>query len=232
MGFDDAALIELVEAHPCLYDKENILFKNKQFVENTWDKIATILNTPADLCIQRWVNLRHRYTKEKRIAKTIPSGSSAAGKIWEYYTNMSFLDNFIVQRNTSGNIKKCHIEEAGPSSISGDLEDYIDPACYSQQSRPSTSTSESTPSDNDFEEGPVELSAGGSQLSSVSTKSCVQIPMTRKRQKSSSEDIYVAFKNSCEAIHNHLEAHNEDMIFGQGIGATLSKVKNPVKSLK
>ncbi|CAH0563643.1 unnamed protein product, partial [Brassicogethes aeneus] len=96
--FNYPLLIELVQSHPHLYDKSLVDFKDDLVRSKTNRKIAKILEVTEAEVVQKWKNLRDRYTREKK--KIIRSGSEASTNQWPYLKQMSFLDRFIRQRNS------------------------------------------------------------------------------------------------------------------------------------
>ncbi|CAG9763722.1 unnamed protein product [Ceutorhynchus assimilis] len=100
---DDADLIEQVGRFSALYNKGDARFKNKGAKENAWKTIGAILGQRPQVCEQRWVVLRNRYTKIKREITTMPSGSGAFHNNWPHFHSMGFLDPYLTTRKTTSN---------------------------------------------------------------------------------------------------------------------------------
>lgn len=74
--------------------------------ENSWVEISKILNTPADVCCNRWTRLREFFSKEKKRQNETKSGSGASKRHgFIYFEVMKFIDKFVKTRNSMINIK-------------------------------------------------------------------------------------------------------------------------------
>lgn len=111
----DDYLIELYRERTFLYDKSHRDFKNKIMKENAWSEISNIMQqknlgeqyTP-EYCQMRCTSLRNQYSREKRYLKNDQKSGSACSKrkTFPFFSQLSFLDNFIKRRKTICNIEK------------------------------------------------------------------------------------------------------------------------------
>ncbi|XP_018338322.1 PREDICTED: uncharacterized protein LOC108746202 isoform X1 [Trachymyrmex septentrionalis] len=111
----DDFLIQLYKERRYLYDKSHKDFQNKQIKENAWFEISTIMQqknlgkryTPK-YCQTRCTSLRDQYSREKRnIRNNSKSGSTCSKRrTFPFFTQLSFLDNFIKRRRTFFNVER------------------------------------------------------------------------------------------------------------------------------
>lgn len=91
-------LINLIRENPELYEG---CYQRIEVVEKCWQAIADAIQTKnVKLCKAKWQVLRGGY----RIRRSGEKGS----KKWPYYESLSFLDNYITQRNI---VEKFNIPE-------------------------------------------------------------------------------------------------------------------------
>ncbi|KAL0108613.1 hypothetical protein PUN28_015228 [Cardiocondyla obscurior] len=117
---DDATLIDIIRGYPHLYAKNLKDFKNKNVREQSWLEIASILKCSVEDCQRRWLRLRDRFSKERRLRDTeIRSGSGRVPGRKEFclYDNMMFLSEHIQSRNISHFIKHSNISKSFISNI-------------------------------------------------------------------------------------------------------------------
>lgn len=95
---NDLRLIQEVERHLNLYDPR-CKDKDSKSREQTWGIIGSKLNTPPDVCKNRWKNLRDKYTREKKLMMT-EGEESYRNHPWPLLDEMSFLWNFVSHRNS------------------------------------------------------------------------------------------------------------------------------------
>ncbi|XP_011693397.1 PREDICTED: uncharacterized protein LOC105453288 [Wasmannia auropunctata] len=98
----DEILIELIKNQPHLYDQSLKEFKDAQLKENSWHGISEIMSQTVTACQNRWVRLRDRFTKEKRLREAeTQSGSEASHRSgFPLYNNLLFLENHIKRRKS------------------------------------------------------------------------------------------------------------------------------------
>ncbi|KAL3281829.1 hypothetical protein HHI36_005029 [Cryptolaemus montrouzieri] len=72
-------LIDLIHNNPVLFDRRHKDAKNHDLKLKTWKKVARELEIPVSDCVNRWKNLRERYSKERRQRKMNPES-----KKWRY----------------------------------------------------------------------------------------------------------------------------------------------------
>lgn len=122
----DATLIDIVRGYPHLYAKNLKDFKDKNIRERSWMEIASILKCSGtsnyihlqliyykiyenkyvklfvvEECQRRWLRLRDRFSKERRLRDTETrsgSGSVTGRKEFSLYENMMFLAEHIQSR--------------------------------------------------------------------------------------------------------------------------------------
>ncbi|KAL6258151.1 hypothetical protein P5V15_010074 [Pogonomyrmex californicus] len=107
----DDYLIELYKERRYLYDHNHQDFKNKLIKENAWIEISVIMQeknlgkhyTP-EYCQTRCTSLRDQYSREKRNTKSESIYSKR--KTFVFFSQLSFLDNYIKRRKTFSTIKR------------------------------------------------------------------------------------------------------------------------------
>lgn len=117
----ESILIEAVQMHPCLYDKNKRDYRNKKQKEEAWAAVAeesgesgkqnvqhtdydqninnlwiiftvVIIKFLVERCQHRWRSLRDRYVRELMIkSKT----GSTSGTRWVFMDALSFLENHV-----------------------------------------------------------------------------------------------------------------------------------------
>ncbi|KAL7376639.1 hypothetical protein ABVT39_012534 [Epinephelus coioides] len=98
-------LIVAVCGHPELYDTTMVLYRDRSRKEQAWVKVSEEAGLPVDVCRRKWKSLRDTYLRERKKETEKRSGAAAGtGKKWRYFAVLSFLDPFVAQRETSGNI--------------------------------------------------------------------------------------------------------------------------------
>lgn len=97
----DYLLIDLVKHNSHLYNKELKDFKDIEKREQTWHEIAGSLNISVNECQQKWVRLREKFSKEKRIQEEFERTGNNKFKLstWPFYEELRFLEPFIKRRN-------------------------------------------------------------------------------------------------------------------------------------
>ncbi|KYN08465.1 hypothetical protein ALC62_00543 [Cyphomyrmex costatus] len=111
----DDVLIQLYKERRYLYDNSHKDFPNKQIKGNAWFEISTIMQqknlgkhyTPK-YCQTRFTSLRDQYNREKRnIRNNSKIGNTCTKRRpFPFFTQLSFLDNFIKRRRTFSNIER------------------------------------------------------------------------------------------------------------------------------
>ncbi|KAL7732031.1 hypothetical protein ACLKA6_015794 [Drosophila palustris] len=76
-------LIRGVQRHPCLYNKSNIGFRNRQLREKAWASVAAVCGLPVNQTKKRWKLLRDRFVREQH--------KSEEDRAWEFYYDMLYL---------------------------------------------------------------------------------------------------------------------------------------------
>ncbi|XP_025155183.1 uncharacterized protein LOC112588707 isoform X1 [Harpegnathos saltator] len=104
----DATFIDIVRGYPHLYAKNLKDFKDKNVRERSWEEIASVLNCSVEDCQRRWLRLREKFAKERKLrdAETKSgSGSITGRKEWALYQNMMFLSKHVQSRKTYTNLQ-------------------------------------------------------------------------------------------------------------------------------
>ncbi|XP_049876426.1 uncharacterized protein LOC126374024 [Pectinophora gossypiella] len=83
-------LIQLVQAHPCLYNRRDKDYRNTIRKDYIWDKIAKELQQNRETAKGKWKNLKDGYTKFKKQNKVTTSQQRYANWVWGPY--LEFLD--------------------------------------------------------------------------------------------------------------------------------------------
>lgn len=73
---DTRKLIELIEAHDCLWNVEKSSFKNKYSRSAAWDDISKEMSREVDDCLAKWNALRTNYRVSKNTFKFLNSKCS------------------------------------------------------------------------------------------------------------------------------------------------------------
>ncbi|XP_071631348.1 uncharacterized protein [Temnothorax longispinosus] len=107
----DATFIDVVRGYPHIYAKNLKDFKDKNVRERSWVEIASVMNCSVEDCQKRWIRLRDRFSKERRLrdAETRSgSGSTTGRKGFPLYENMMFLSEHIQSRKTYTNLQSAN----------------------------------------------------------------------------------------------------------------------------
>ncbi|KAK3887394.1 hypothetical protein Pcinc_008511 [Petrolisthes cinctipes] len=125
----DEPLINLVASCPWTYDTAHEKYKDIVVKRNSWKQIAQQLNMTEEQCRKRWICLRDRYVRMRRVhEKAIPSGSGSDSipKIkWELYPLLDSLLHHCKEHRTGGNSFQLG-SSSQPDSASSSNEDYPD----------------------------------------------------------------------------------------------------------
>ncbi|XP_022185472.1 uncharacterized protein LOC111044593 [Nilaparvata lugens] len=83
---DSQLLIAAVFARPPLWDRNNLLHKNNEFVESLWKEVSTELESPKEVLKSRWKGLKDTFRKESKKRGTKKSK-------WIHFKKLSFLED-------------------------------------------------------------------------------------------------------------------------------------------
>ncbi|XP_017777076.1 PREDICTED: uncharacterized protein LOC108563043 [Nicrophorus vespilloides] len=89
---DTKKLIELVKAHPCLYDQSFPKFFDTEHKEHLWKQISREMGDSANACRARWNSLRENYRKSLKRRAVQPV--STKQKLYKYEAQISFLKKY------------------------------------------------------------------------------------------------------------------------------------------
>ncbi|XP_032689570.1 uncharacterized protein LOC116852899 [Odontomachus brunneus] len=223
----DNYLIELYRERRCLYDKSHRDFKNKLIKENVWFKISTCNRKTLD-----------QYSREKRnIKDDYKSGSVCSKrKTSAFFSQLSFLDNFIKRRRTFSNVeKKKNILQIIKNS------EAINSITHDKKSN-NESTDESDSEQQDTIKVPQKRNISACQDVSQDKENIEQDYNRRKKRKiDESKNIDETFTNISNAILNLLESSKEnttdnvktiDQSFTDYIRVHLENIPEPEKSAR
>ncbi|KAK4328397.1 hypothetical protein Pmani_001198 [Petrolisthes manimaculis] len=91
----DSQLIATVKSYPCLYDLRNAQYNDKAEKDAVWTNIGHLLSVSGDYAKHRWVTLRKRYRKYRRMGQR-PNHLGANGKtLQNKWTHYPLLDDFL-----------------------------------------------------------------------------------------------------------------------------------------
>ncbi|KAF5293298.1 hypothetical protein FQR65_LT20103 [Abscondita terminalis] len=96
---NDGRLIDLVQSYSYLYDRKRSDFKDVRKKDLAWAEIGKLLGYSDEECKRRWLYLREKYVKEKNGK----ASGSEAGKQWDLFNSMRWLDMYIMKRKTKSN---------------------------------------------------------------------------------------------------------------------------------
>nr|XP_034830989.1 uncharacterized protein LOC117988001 [Maniola hyperantus] len=82
-------LITEVSRRPCLWNVENIHYKDRQRVSRAWHSISSRLNLREDIVRAKWRNLRDTLNKELK-KYDMKSGDKYPG-MWRYFKRLHFM---------------------------------------------------------------------------------------------------------------------------------------------
>ncbi|XP_046659345.1 transcription factor Adf-1-like [Homalodisca vitripennis] len=121
---EDELLIELVKAHPFLYDPNDPDYHDNRRRERTWYEISENLEsfTAAD-CRRRWIQLRDSY--RKTLQKKIRTPGEGSKRPWKYETIMKFILPHMIERKRLPNPDHESDESVDSASQQQILEDGV-----------------------------------------------------------------------------------------------------------
>ncbi|CAL9702723.1 unnamed protein product [Knipowitschia caucasica] len=94
-----------VSDFPELYDISSKEYRDLNKKAAAWALVCARINMPGEEAKKRWKNLRDTYMRIRKTMKEKKSVSAAGGqKSWKYFQIMSFLEPYIKERVTSGNM--------------------------------------------------------------------------------------------------------------------------------
>ncbi|RZF47593.1 hypothetical protein LSTR_LSTR012215 [Laodelphax striatellus] len=81
---DSQLLIAAIFAKPPLWDRNNLLHRNNEFVESLWNEVSSELDSPKEVLKSRWKGLRDTFRKESKKRGTKKSK-------WIHFKKLCFL---------------------------------------------------------------------------------------------------------------------------------------------
>ncbi|KAL9928019.1 uncharacterized protein ACN427_003755 [Glossina fuscipes fuscipes] len=91
----DLSLIQMFKQHPMFYDCKHPKYRNREYTNRIWGRIADDLNVPIDQIKLRINQLRNRYIFEKKRLENLRQGDSAACSKWTLYKHLDFLSDYV-----------------------------------------------------------------------------------------------------------------------------------------
>ncbi|KAI9585802.1 hypothetical protein GQX74_001649 [Glossina fuscipes] len=91
----DLSLIQKFKQHPVFYDCKHPKYRNREYTNRIWGRIADDLNVPIDQIKLRINQLRNRYIFEKKRLENLRQGDSAACSKWTLYKHLDFLSDYV-----------------------------------------------------------------------------------------------------------------------------------------
>lgn len=118
---DEELLIELVRKAECLYNLQHADYDNVKAKDNVWKEIGTTLKCPAEECKKTWSTLRAYYRRALSRKKSVKSGQAAKKqRTWRFESQMEFLNPFMKERETKGNLANLKEKETTENMDSSD----------------------------------------------------------------------------------------------------------------
>ncbi|XP_030588586.1 uncharacterized protein LOC115782523 [Archocentrus centrarchus] len=182
----------------------------------------TISSESGEEVKKRWKNLRDTFMRTRKALKNKKSGSAAGDqRIWKYFHVMSFLEPYIKERDTSGNLKADDPEgeegEVVTLTVVPVTEDEDDGAADLLHTTASDTTSDSSSFDLSYQQMP--------QASSEKTN-----PGKRRRpDQTSFEESILSRVDNIRAYIQHT-AEDEDELYLQSLLPILRRLRGAQKS--
>ncbi|MEQ2288056.1 hypothetical protein AMECASPLE_019040 [Ameca splendens] len=102
---DDEQLIVEVENRTVLYDTTHPFYKDNSRKEKAWMEIAGTLGISADVCKNRWRNLRDLFVRYNKKTQLQNGSGGAPQKEWKYQGMMCFLQPFLQPRHSKSSLR-------------------------------------------------------------------------------------------------------------------------------
>lgn len=138
---DQEILIIAVQKRPCIYDKSDPKYHNREYLRKSWDEISFEVNETSkfiflilvfkliylysiplvESCQKRWRYLRDYYIKQRRLYM---KSDGTRKKIWPFFDMLSFLNPFLqtYAEYTDNEIKD---DEYNNLSANGQMEEEL-----------------------------------------------------------------------------------------------------------
>ncbi|XP_073842009.1 uncharacterized protein [Musca autumnalis] len=89
-GCYERQLLSAIIKYPCIYDRGDVNFRNREIKDNIWLNIAIDTKSSEERCRTRWKSLRERFVREYLTVVSVGGESS-----WRFYNDMCFLLNHL-----------------------------------------------------------------------------------------------------------------------------------------
>ncbi|XP_023016889.2 uncharacterized protein [Leptinotarsa decemlineata] len=256
MSLEEEFIIEEVENFPCIWDLKHEDYKNKSVVENAWRTIAYTADSTVEECQDLWKSVRLKFVRERKIIKTLPSGSTGYGGSWAHFEKMAFLSPHVQTRRTKSNFLKRKLvpELEQPlksetwNTMNVTLDDGVETHSFSdnQDMDPLVECTDSklhleysVPSNtqnNILPEKLVPISNKKNQPEILNSFSLSRTGLFSQEQNGSkkrknNESHYSEEENCVTQTSNEIPENLEDHYFGLSLASSLSKMKNNKKKL-
>lgn len=252
----DLALVSVIEDYPLIYDKSHRFYKDVVAKKNAFAAIAEMLNLqhqtshPVEYYEKRWLQLRKRFTEERR--KRLPSGSAASTYKWPLFNAMQYLDAHTSKRLkcTVGNVQipietttsSCISQEANLEDIenltSETVELIHEDEDTADESQVNITVVENTPKAlrNRMLNNDRIIGRCSSRTSSTTSKESTS---SHKGTLSSTDEASKAIKNGMDTLTKYLEirsmepnSKNVDLAIAEAIALKLQEIKCPRRKNK
>lgn len=143
---DQEILIIAVQKRPCIYNKSDLNYHNREYLRKSWDEISFEVNETSKLyifyfifklmqfylpsvesCQKRWRYLRDYYIKQRRVYM---KSDGTRKKIWPFFDMLSFLNPFLqtYAEYTDNEIKDDDYNNASANQMEEELtnEDFME----------------------------------------------------------------------------------------------------------
>uniref|UniRef100_A0A1B0ABF0 MADF domain-containing protein n=1 Tax=Glossina pallidipes TaxID=7398 RepID=A0A1B0ABF0_GLOPL len=91
----DLTLIQQFKRHPVFYDCKHPKYRNREYTNRVWSRVADDLNMPINQIKTRINQLRNRYNFEKKRLQTLQQGDYTATPRWSLYKHLNFLSDYV-----------------------------------------------------------------------------------------------------------------------------------------
>ncbi|XP_046384679.1 transcription factor Adf-1-like [Ischnura elegans] len=95
---ENLTFVQIVEKYPCLYDSTIPEYAKRDLCEASWKAIAKETNLPANVCKDKWRNLRTAFARaQKKSPSGVDKGQRKSYYLWD---SMSFILPYLKTRDS------------------------------------------------------------------------------------------------------------------------------------
>ncbi|XP_031347548.1 transcription factor Adf-1-like [Photinus pyralis] len=111
---DVEKLIEEVRRYPVLYDLSNNKYKNNEYRERVWKKIAEDLQVEGGpiTCKTKWIHIRDQFRRILKKRKTTTGMAAGPVRKYKYEDILQFILPQMSERETLSNVSQSQDEDA------------------------------------------------------------------------------------------------------------------------